>query len=80
MSLTVGFKFCGGCNPRYDRRAVYERMLQYYGADYKATMAKSGQTYDILVIIAGCNNACADYANIKYTKELIMLTSEQLPI
>jgi len=79
MSLTIGFKFCGGCNPRYDRRAVYEQIVQQYGADYKATMAKSDETYDILVIIAGCKNTCADYSDLKYSKERIIINSERLP-
>ncbi|MBN2898616.1 MAG: hypothetical protein JXO44_07565 [Clostridia bacterium] len=80
MLLTIGFKFCGGCNPRYDRRAAYERMVQAYSPGYKATMAKSGESYDILVIIAGCKNACANYSDINYTKKLMIITSEQLPI
>jgi 4-hydroxybutyrate CoA-transferase len=79
MPLTIAFKFCGGCNPHYDRRLVYDRLSAYYKADYKTTIAKSGQTYDILVVIAGCKNACADYADIGYTKELIIITDEQLP-
>lgn len=57
--MKVGVKFCGGCNPRYDRRSVLNRLLE----DCPAlcwSYAKPEEAYDVLLVLCGCPSRCAD--------------------
>jgi hypothetical protein len=62
----VGVKFCGGCNPRYDRRAAYGRIRDEVAAsaaeggfEISFEPAREGVPYDSLLVIGGCANRCA---------------------
>jgi hypothetical protein len=70
--MRVGVKFCGGCNPRYDRSGELDKILDHFakdsddfGADKiekgKALFgfAKDGGKYDVLLVVCGCTNLCA---------------------
>jgi hypothetical protein len=70
--MRIGIKFCGGCNPRYDRsgalgkiRAHFEKDADDFAKDNiekgKAIFdfAKDGGKYDLLLVICGCSNQCA---------------------
>jgi hypothetical protein len=55
--MRIGVKYCGGCNPRYDRVAAVARLK----ADFPACQFVSvSDTYvDFAVIVSGCERACA---------------------
>jgi hypothetical protein len=70
--MRIGVKFCGGCNPRYDRSEELDKILSYFEKDSaqfeqdksekgKALFgfAKDGGKYDVLLAICGCTNQCA---------------------
>jgi hypothetical protein len=64
--LVVGVKYCGGCNPRYERRSAYEKIkselllfAQKGGWDIIFEAAAEGVTYDALLVVCGCANRCA---------------------
>lgn len=55
--MKVGIKYCGGCNPRFDRAALVEKLEKEYG--------KVELTYDLadpqvehIVAVCGCERAC----------------------
>lgn len=55
--LKAAIKFCGGCNPRYDRGEAY-RLIRERVADVAAFESPvPGALYDFLLIIRGCT-AC----------------------
>lgn len=62
FSPRLAIKFCGGCNPYYDRAEVarlIKRNLkeeQWVGADKEA---------DLLFIINGCSASCAERAEVE---------------
>lgn len=54
-------KFCGGCNPLYDRKKIYEKLLK--------TNLKS----DKLIVLNGCQRACKTFQEDEInSKEFIL--------
>jgi 4-hydroxybutyrate CoA-transferase len=73
-NLKIGFKFCGGCNPRYDRKAVYEGLVSKVNDTCDISLAKDNETYDYIIILAGCPNACADCSRLDFKRKKIIIT------
>lgn len=60
----IGVRFCGGCNPRYDRGAAFrciKAQIDRERGDLVLEHAQEGQVYDGLLIIGGCQACCAGY-------------------
>ena len=56
--ISVGVRYCGGCNPRYDRvTAVGELVKMLPGCDLAPTLP--GKTYPAVVVVCGCPARCA---------------------
>lgn len=51
-------KYCGGCNPRYDRVALVRHLEKKIGVPL--TAAEVGTVYGELYVICGCSARCAD--------------------
>lgn len=56
--LRVGIKFCGGCNPRYDRPALVSRLAGRFPRVCFLPVAE-GERYDAVAVVCGCLAACA---------------------
>lgn len=59
--MKCGIKFCGGCNPRYER-GVASREIQADLESIDFSHAQEGVPYDGLLVIGGCPACCASYA------------------
>ena len=60
----VGIKYCGGCNPSYDRVKRVEGIAaalrpQAFLVSYEAS------PFELLLIVNGCPKACADRRDIR---------------
>lgn len=69
--MKIGIKYCGGCNPRFDREKIVERLT----ADYSNVFfefAKENNLYDFVIIINGCNSACASHENLIANEKLFV--------
>jgi hypothetical protein len=53
-----GVKFCGGCNPKYDRGAAFEAIKARFAGELRFEYAEEGRRCDFLLYIAGCVNRC----------------------
>lgn len=59
----VGVRYCGGCNSRYDRVAVVERLKRFFpGADF--VPARDGTAYPAVLVVCGCASRCADVSGL----------------
>ena len=62
--LKIGIKYCGGCNPEYDRVALakyIEECLQK-----KAIfLSLESKKLDLILAVQGCSTACADLTPFK---------------
>ena len=65
-------KYCGGCNPRYDRVAAVRALEAQLGEALPA--AQPGVRSDELYVICGCTSQCADVSYLS-ARKLIWITS-----
>ncbi|MCT4619617.1 MAG: hypothetical protein N4A62_09560 [Marinisporobacter sp.] len=66
--MKIGIKYCGGCNPRYDRKKFIEDVQKALGENFIFEIAREGNAYDFLLVVGGCTNCCASFANIPSKK------------
>lgn len=65
--MKVRVKYCGGCNPRYERRAVTERLKAAFPqAGFVETGDDEGP-FDHVAVICGCSAACAMHGDLHGT-------------
>lgn len=74
--MKIGIKYCGGCNPTYDRTAVVANLKQHIGIDDSIETANQGIIYDLIVILCGCTSACASHQNLETRCQKIYVTSK----
>lgn len=56
-AMYIGVKYCGGCNPSYDRKAEVERLAAKLDMD-KLEPVQDGIKYDRIWLVCGCQRAC----------------------
>jgi len=74
--MKIGIKYCGGCNPRYNRTAVVLKLKKDVGEEHSIEVAKQGVIYDIVVVLYGCTSACASHKNLKTKYGKVFITNE----
>ncbi len=62
-------KYCGGCNPRYDRVAFVRSIEERLGESLPG--AKPGEAYDEIYVICGCSSRCADCSGLSAERFVI---------
>ena len=67
--MKVGIKYCGGCNPRYDRAARVKEICSA-NPHWETEYAAEGVEYDLLLVACGCTARCA--STEQYTAAEIM--------
>jgi hypothetical protein len=55
----IGIKYCGGCNPSYERVEVVQRVQSLFKNRFIFSV-NDLQDSDILVLVSGCPRACAE--------------------
>ncbi len=60
----VGVKYCGGCNPNYDRVRRVE-ILTGALKDRVEFVSYDEVPFDLLLIVNGCSRACADKEKVR---------------
>jgi len=54
----IGIKYCGGCNPGYERVEMIQR-VQFRFNDRFLFLRHDEPDIDVLVLMSGCHRACA---------------------
>lgn len=62
-SAEIGVRYCGGCNPTYDRVMLVKK-LQKLLPELNFVNAEPGKPYAAVLIVNGCFNACTSTANL----------------
>lgn len=70
--VCIGVKYCGGCNPRYDRAAFLEKVKQLC-PEASFFPAWGNRNFDAYIVINGCPSACAEIKGMKTEKEKIII-------
>lgn len=74
--MTVGVKFCGGCNPRYNRKALLQK-LQQCAPHASFCPAGTCEEMDILLVLQGCHAACASLVGLTPKAGVIVVKNPQ---
>lgn len=67
MKLRVGIKYCGGCNPEYDRVAIVDHIMQSLQDKIEIVRSES-EDVDLILSVNGCSTACADLKSFEGLK------------
>jgi len=73
--LKVGIKYCGGCNPYYDRVALVKRTERRLKGKV-AFVSAADDDVDLVLAVEGCNTACADLSSFDGKKIRIITQLE----
>jgi len=57
--LKIRVKYCGGCNPNYDRPALVRLIKERLGSRV-AFVEGEGDAISLVLAVTGCSTACAD--------------------
>lgn len=76
-SAKIGIKYCGGCNPKYDRVSFASKVKEVY-SDYEVKSANSSEMFDCVVVVSGCHAACASLKDINTRKGFIIVRENKL--
>ena len=76
MALPVALKYCGGCDPAYDRVAAFEKIKQAAGDAVEWTRFEPGISRTVLMV-CGCSSVCpAEEQDLSRVKTLVVLAEE----
>lgn len=70
-------KYCGGCNPRYDRAALVKALEDRLGQTL--SLAGPGCRYDEVFVVCGCPARCADVSELSAEQMTFLYTPDQIP-
>lgn len=73
--MKIGIKFCGGCNPVYDRCS---RVGKFREANprHEYVTSDTEAVCDIWMVVCGCSRRCADVSGLKDCKKVVLLWDE----
>lgn len=74
--MKIGIKYCGGCNPRYDRINIANRIKKDIPG-VEIVSASGGGSVDYVLVICGCTSACADRTGLNGKYGMTVITNEK---
>ncbi len=73
----VAVKFCGGCDPVFDRGSYWER-LKKASESLVTWVSLDDEGYDAVLVITGCSTACpAEQISFDPSLRVVVLTGEE---
>lgn len=75
--MKIGIKYCGGCNPRYDRKKLVDKVKKAVEGIHTFETAKEKNLYDFLLVVVGCKSCCADFERIHTKYGVVCIKSEK---
>lgn len=74
--MKIGVKYCGGCNPQYNRSSILERVKQQFPW-IQLESVKQDVIYDWVFVICGCKAECVDMKELKGHNGVFLIYSIQ---
>ncbi len=75
--MKIGVKYCGGCNPQYDRVAVVEG-LQKRLEGRAEFVSPDHDGIDLILAVEGCATACADLSPFEGKRIFVITCPEDV--
>lgn len=73
--MKIGIKYCGGCNPHYDRTDVAKKLQRDFPQINVGSAASSPGAHDLIIVANGCHSACANHVGLNGKYGKVILTS-----
>lgn len=75
--MKIGIKYCGGCNPKYNRGEAVKQIIDRY-PEMEFENVKPDIFYDYILIINGCDRGCAEHEGLKTNKKIFINSLEEV--
>jgi hypothetical protein len=76
MSRRIALKYCGGCDPGFDRVGFFRRLQAAAGEGIEwVTVEDEG--FETVLVIAGCDRACPQKSAELATHRMIIVSDER---
>jgi len=75
--VKIAVKYCGGCNPRYDRKALVAQLLEEFG-QLERTDANDPQAA-LGLVVGGCTRGCAAKARVCGAQKFVICAGGEYP-
>ncbi|HOS68986.1 MAG TPA: hypothetical protein PLG67_13415 [Bacillota bacterium] len=75
MDIRVGLKYCGGCNPGYDRKEIADIVAKQPGINLLPY--NENEIFDTVLIICGCSADCINTAKYRGRHEAVLINSPE---
>lgn len=62
-AISVALRYCGGCNPRYDRCGLADSLQKQF-PQIRFSPFCSGENYNAALVICGCPVQCAEQRDL----------------
>ena len=72
----IGVRYCGGCNPRYDRVALVKRIGGFF-PEAEFVTAQAGVKYPAVLVVCGCTAACARHQNLTGVRGKLVIHAQE---
>ncbi len=74
--IKIGVRYCGGCNPRYDRVAAVQRLqVAFPDVSFSTDISPGGMA--LLLVVCGCSARCVSLPDLSAEEiKTFWLTSE----
>lgn len=73
--MVIGIKFCGGCNPVYDRGGRVEKFKKA-NPEHEYVTSESNAVCDLWMVVCGCSRRCAGTDGLKAERGIVLLWDE----
>jgi len=71
--MICGVRFCGGCNPRYERGDALEKIRKHFLGRVDFPYAEEDVVYDLLLVIGGCSSCCASHCQYEARGDRVIM-------
>jgi hypothetical protein len=74
--MKYGVKFCGGCNPKYQRKEALAEIENALKDKVEFENVNDEGSYEGLLVLGGCSNCCPNYKHYKTKRKPILLSDK----
>ncbi len=77
MSKRVALKYCGGCDPEFDRVEYFQKIQKKAGDSIEWVTLDEGR-YEAVLLIEGCATACPEKDSASLSGNIVSLKNDDL--
>lgn len=75
--LSLGLKYCGGCNIHFDRKTLVEAIREQFGSKMDIDYVSSGGEFDLILVLNACPVACASIDQLEAKQDIYIVRTKK---